>query len=597
MIYPIKNLAAFTGLMAAYCGIASAMPSGLTNLPAALVHPKIKGSPLPVEMLPHTSDPKMIYVKPTEGIFVNQGLVKSPLSQCNLVQGELAIADQNAKARNMVVASLRQAQADHQKNQTKYRTLIQKFEELEGLLVPARARLADIELEHTTAKSEWRTAQDEVEPLERKLDKATDPQQKKELAELVKKAREIAAAKESQMDEAYAALKKMRRTVNDLETEHGSIKGRKQGFEKTLTVQLDELTRIQDQLDKMLAQSEKILKKYSERVGGYTTFTVDFAPASYLAALKTANPGYSFQYVPSMTASVDALIPGQIRGGSPLESRTGRLILDAKWNDAKNGRADKKFKSNLPLTEDSKKDPIQAVQAAMSEPEGSLTGAKALSLELSVLGYCALKEPESLATEMNAGAKDTFKLALYYTYPVQYELKLSGKYNSYQSLYDFHKITSSSSWFGLSQSQKQEHVQRLVNSTAFDIKVEPLGVIMTAQESLALAEKVKEQLLFFSVQPYLDQTPIKPEKAQLSTEQLGATKVGQRLMMIPNPWTFWGGLVLSALGEMFGSKSAEAITQISKQTWINLNYQAGFAFLHSADLTIGDLTKAQLIEK
>jgi hypothetical protein len=65
-------------------------------------------------------------------------------------------------------------------------------------------------------------------------------------------------------------------------------------------------------------------------------------------------------------------------------------------------------------------------------------------------------------------------------------------------------------------------------------------------------------------------------------------------MAIPNPYAFWGGMVLVGLSELFGSSSSQSIQEISNNSWVTVNYQAGFSFLTPADLTIGDLRRAQV---
>lgn len=568
-------------------------PSGLTTLPRDVKIPVFKGRTLPVHLLPDHAEANTVHVIPTEGIFVNQGVVKSPLSNCGLIREELKISEINTEARVRVAEMLRGAQAEYLKNQDEYKKWVKEFERLNGQLEPYKTAVEQAK----EARQETLTQMGEVKADHAAvLDLITVETDATKLAEL-RKQRDTLEAQMTEVKTTFvkgsADLRKKQRELNLLELELGEARGKRVGIEKTLSVQTDELSKVQEQLDRLQSASDATLKKYSERLGGYTTLTADFAPAEYLAALKKANPGYQFQYVRSATATVDSTIPGTVRSGSPLETQIGSMIRNAKWSDPRTARDPITPPTSILDPKEVTKDPIKLSQQRLAEREGSLVGTKFLSLDLSILGYCALREPESLASEFNGGAADTFKLALYFTYPVQYAIDLKGRYNAYNSLYEMHKVSSSSSWFGLSKKNKQELVRRIAHSRDIDVEVSAPGVELKPEESLALNNLVREQLLYFAAEQHLDKRAI-PVLDPGKPGALGANTVGERLMRIPSPWTFWGGLVLSSLGSMFGSSSSETITDIAESSWVSIDYRSGFAMLSSGEITIGDLKRAEL---
>jgi hypothetical protein len=577
--------------------VAQAIPSGLSSLPADLRIPKVGNRILPVELLPSDGDPKQIYVKPLEGQFVNQGVIKSPITSCELVADELKISEINNQARLLLQRSLKQAIIDNERLQEKKNIFTREFEKLLAISEPMAKQVEQLEAEKREALQAVKDGENSVQgnreliTIEKDKEKIASLNQANEKLEV-----EIDQAKKS----FVAVGKKLREAKSRnsaLELSLAEVKGKKIGLEKTLMVQMAEKDLIQTQLDKNQAASDAVLQKYSERIGGYTTITSEFAPSSYLVELKTANPGYQFQYVSSVTATVEATIPGNIRPGSSLDTRIGTMILDAKWSDPERALSDKAFRRSIPAPHDrtEMKDSVKLAQDQMPRLESSLTGTKFLSLQLSILGYCGLTQPESLKSEFTGGAADTFKLALYYTYPVNYDILISGRLNSYQMLYELKESTKSSGFLGLSKSEKQKHVRNLSSSKAIDVSVKPRGMILSPADSMALLEKVREQLHLYSIEPYLDKSQALPSlAAPHDVGELGASSVGKRLMAIPNPYAFWGGMVLVGLSELFGSSSSQSIQEISNNSWVTVNYQAGFSFLTPADLTIGDLRRAQV---
>jgi len=579
-----------------------AMPSGLGRLPKDVVIPSIGDRALPVELLPHTDDGRIIYVKPLEGKFVGQGVVKSPLARCDLVKAELEVAETNAKARVEFERMLRQAQLDYAKNSDEYAQITRSYEETAAKL-PVYHTSTDQALQRKKdALADLKDTQAKMQENQDLIAIEKDKDKIKALQEKLQSLANDEATQKKAFISASAEVRKAQRLENAVSADLAEYAGQKNGLEKTLVNHFEEIGRIRKEMDDLQEASDKVLKGYSERVGGYTTFTMDFAPADYIQKLKDANPQYQFEYVPSITASVDPTIPGNLRETAPIENRIGTLILDAKWSDAATARSKHPFDRLIikDIENGEINDPVKTAQSRLARFENSLTGAKFLALKLSILGYCALREPESLASQFNGGAAETFKLALYYTYPVNFELSMDGSYNSYAMLYDFYHFSKSSSWFGLSKKQKQEHMRTYTSSKYMSIDIKPRGVELSPQETLLLSEKIKDQLTFFVFQNYVDlsghsnhldyaRDPAKPG-AELQS-------IGTRLMMIPNPWTFWSGFTLNALGSMFGSSNQTIIDQNTQNVSMGLHYGLGFTFAMPADLTIGDLKNQKVVDE
>lgn len=573
----------------------SALPSGLKTLPSNIRVPDLDGQVLPVDLIPDEDDNRKIWVQPLRGKFIGQGVVKSPLTNCELIQEELKIQDVFTEARQEVAEMLRKAQREYKDNQDKLNEYVRKYEELISQVEPYEKAEADAKSEKSEATHQITTLKAELASLQDLLIVA-EPSQIQALQTSIE-------SKEEEIDEAKTAflgasgrLREAQSQLNLLRIETGEAEGRMNGMRKTLATTFDELGSIQEQFDRLESSTEKVLQKYSERIGGYATFTSEFAPAEFLKALREANKGYQFQYVPNFTGTVDATIPGNIRENSTLNRRIGTLILDAKWSDPSQARKAKPLNSTLFKLDEGSTDPVTEAQSIMAQSESSLTGAKFLSLELSVLGFCALREPESLASQFNGGAADTFKLAFYYTYPMFYDLSIAGWYNSYEMLYDFYKKTSSSSWFGLRKSQKEQHMTEYRNEKYMKVSIKPRGVSLSPQETLDLANKVKDQLIYFSMLQHLKMDASNMQVGQTpDLGSLGAHTVGARLMRIPHPWTYWSGFVLSSLGSLFGGKSSTQIREIKRFGKVDIHYDLGFTFMIGADLTIGDL-KNQKVE-
>ncbi len=594
-MYLSKTKIVWMGILSA-C-IAEGTPSGLRTLPTDVQIPKVNGRTLPVELLPAQLDNRTIYVKPLTGQFVSQGVVKSPLTNCGLVSEELKISEINTKARVDLAKMLRQAQLDNERNQEELKKYVRDYEALFPLVEPLQKQKDEAEAEKKEALLAIKSTDGQIQEIRELMIIEKDSSKLESMQKQISVLDEQVTAEKTSFVAAGKRARTASKQLSELEIRLAAAKGRKSGLEKTLSVQIEEVNKIQGQIESLQAASETVLKKYSERVGGYTTYVSDFAPSSYLEELKNANPNYAFLYVPSVTASVEATIPESVNPESALAGRIGTLILNSKWSDAERARMKKAFRKSLLEPHDKVTNPVEYAQTHLAELESALTGTKFLSLELSILGYCALKEPASLKSEFIGGSEDTFKLALYYTYPMNYELRVSGTQNQKQSLYELYKTTKSSSWFGLSKKQKQEHVRNMSSSDAIKVKVEPIGMVLSPEESMKLTSAVKEQLHYMSIERFLDKSNALPAGAPAADPgQLGAKTVGARLMLIPNPYAFWGGVILTGLSEMFGSSSSESITEITNQSTASVNYESGFTFLIPGELTIGDLKQAKVLQ-
>jgi len=174
---------------------------------------------------------------------------------------------------------------------------------------------------------------------------------------------------------------------------------------------------------------------------------------------------------------------------------------------------------------------------------------------------------------------------------------MTGEYRSYEALYEFHKMTSASSWFGLSNKTKYEHVKRLSHEKAVKVTITPIGALLSASESQILVEKMQAQLLYFSVERFLNKDSFVTAPPPLQPGELGASKAGERLMMVPNPYAFWAGLALKSLGEMFGSSTAEQVKDLQDKRDTKISYEAGVTALIPGDITIGDLKRIPLAQE
>lgn len=583
-----------------------ATPSGLGDLPTDVKIPVVNGKALPVELIPHLTNKRAIYVKPLTGKFISQGVVKSPLADCELVRENLKINQINAETVKRLTEALQRLQKEYDDKRRELNEITRKYEELraqlevfEDKVKQATERKDEVVQERLKVEREIGSIKDAV-MLEKDEAKLAELRQQRETLE-----KESERLKREYV-KASSELRKAQERRDSYKLATKKSEGQKKGLEQTHSVQMEEITKIMDQIRSLEKYAQEVFDRFSKTEGAYTTFTSEFAPADYIQKLKEANPAYQFQYIQPVTATVDVTIPMNVRPGSPLQQYIGTMILDATWSNPAQARTNLPFNRyllNLKPEELTKldyvpKDPVKMSQEKLSQAqfEAGLTGSKFLALKLSVIGYCALKEPHALESQFINGAADTFKLAVYYTYPLYFEANITGRYNSHEILHDFYRATQESSWFGLDTESKIEHLRSFKSEKYMHVEVKPLGPALTFEQSAAFADKIREQLLFFSVQNYLDQKGMNQPNINFASDggQLGARTVGYRLMLVPNPYAFWTGVVLESLAELFGSSTQTVIQDFIQSGRVDLDYKLGFTFMMPGDLTIGDLTNAQV---
>jgi hypothetical protein len=328
------------------------------------------------------------------------------------------------------------------------------------------------------------------------------------------------------------------------------------------------------------------------------TYTVDFAPSEYLEALRDENPGFRFSYVPSVSARVDLVGPELNDIGERLK---GRAILSASWSDAARARSKnpiaKAALARFETEELTEKGRTSLEKLGeLQNPtrfENSLSGGKFLHVELSTFGHCALKNGESiLPGEKGERVKSPYKLALYYTYPEYYKLKVRGSQSSHRILHDVWKFSSKSSWFGMSKKKKIEHMQTYRSNGYMDIRVEPEGIELSLAESLELTNKIKDLLLFDVLRPHLEtQERSRPTGDLLQPDKPGQElgQIGGLLAVIPNPWLRWTGVIMGSLGGMFGRSSSEVVTHIDKKEDVGVYFENGVVLESAGEAVIGNL--------
>lgn len=588
-----------------------AVPSGFAKLPKVNL-PKIDGRTLPVHLWPDSQDDKTIWVEPLEGEFVSEGVVKSPAAKCDVLTDSLRLDELVTKMRVDAAQQLDIASTEYYKKIAEKDKATISIGRLTSAIPSYQAEVAQMKTSKVSLLGEVTKLNGELDGLQTLIaigrDKDQVAKQKAKAADLDNQI----AAKARELLTLQTKIKEKEEALTQMQIDVAQAQGDLDGLELKMTTLNKRIAASKAQIDGIDKDAESEMKKYSNRIGAYATYTAEFAPTHFLEALKTANPALIFRYVPSVTAIVDVTIPDYSIAGSKLEGETGKMILAAKWSDPREARLRDFMKvfgemKSLAQSPDAKAsgsapipDPVKRAQEVLrdskiSEVESSLSGTKFLALKLSVLGYCALSEPKSLSSKFTGGSEDTFKLAMYYTFPVNYAIKVHGELNSGTLLYDFYKMTNESSWFGLSNSQKQEHARTLSQSKSVNVTVDPLalGPVLKPGESLLLTNLVKDQLVFFALEPYLDTKGVKPPEMKFDDKQLGAETVGERLLLVPNPWVQWAGLVLTSLAEMFGTSEKIATITSSETAVEQIDYQAGFNFQLSGDITIGNLQQAK----
>jgi len=573
----------------------SATPSGLKTTPSDLIIPQsLLGK---VEVIPSQISNHEFYVKPLIGRTIDAALVKSPIASCEQVKSDLKVGESAARVRTELARIYEEALKRYEGVRSQFEPIDSRYLELNSQLTAYQKVVDEAQKEVDQSLLEIRRLNGEIDSNRKLLAIESDATKQVDLREILKKQEDELAIVKRDMKTAILQKAEQSKLYNNLSLEVASLSGKRDALRSVLTGLTSELTRMMTDMRALEADSDAALAKYSQRPGALATLTMEFAPGEYLTELTLANRnrGYQFRYLSAVTATVDVSIPGNLRPGSPLGYETGTMIRQAKWSDPAYARKDHPFTKLMEGTTPEQLDPVSVVQGGMATLEASLTGSKFLSLDLSILGFCALKEPTSLESEFKGGVKDTFKLALYFTYPMYYDIQVDGFYRTLQIQHEFFKETKKSSWFGLSKKHRKEYLKELTEDKFMEVKIHPRGVTLSPEDTFILAEKVKDQLVFMSVQNHLDMKKLDPDMAvSPSTAPAGTTVIGKALMKVPNPWAFWGGLVLSSLESMFGSGTGTITMDQVAKSKNRLHYDLGFTFLVPADLTVGDLSQAKV---
>lgn len=571
---------------------AHAIPSGFKSLPKRELS-DLGG--LPVELLASETDPKLIYVKPLEGVFKDGGIFKYTDTRCDAVESTFRGERTASTIRETAYRMLADAQKRYDELSEDRRKLNEASIALQAQITTSNARIE-------TLKGRQGAIHQEAVEIVRKIDKIkgdmeleTDTTKKASLKAEVSSLETQLGQKKQEKARLQIDIEALEDSVSSFQMSLTGFNSKKKAIDTDLSEVLTMITSTMAALEPLTKATDEVLKKYSNQIGAYVTYISEFAPRRYLDTLKSRFPDFDFRYVPSATASLEPTIAGNLNEGADIEKRTGEMILAANWSDPLDRRKEHPLTKALISGDESIKDPVKLSQtrtAQLASLESSLTGTKFLNLQLSVLGYCAMREQEKIPSLMPTAGADVFRLAMYYTYPVYYSLQVHGRYNSTAMMYDFWKFTKSSSWFGLKKKQRLEHIRKYRSSDFIDVSVKPLGVTLTIDETMALTDKVKDQMTFIAMQPHLDLSgaPTKPN-ASWDNPTPGAelSAIGKRISMIPNPWAMWGGLVLSSLGGMFGSSNMTVEDTQTSDKWVNINYDMGFTFYESGDLTVGSL--------
>lgn len=574
-----------------------ATPSGLKATPSDLViPPHLVGK---VEVYPSSLSNQDFYVRPLIGRNIDAAIQKSPIASCDQVKTDLRVGESVSRTRAEMARIFEEMMKRYDSLRAEFEPIDLRYQQLNAEMGAYQKIVDEIQKRIDTTMSAIIRLNSELDTNRKLLALESDATKAQELRATVQKQEVEVESLKREIKAAILEKADQQKLVDAMSIEVASLNGRREGLRSVLTGLTTELTKVMTSMRSLETESDAAITKYSQRPGAIATMTMEFAPGQYLTDLTLANQArdYRFQYVPSITATVDVTIPGNLRPGSGMAYETGTLIRQAKWTDPVWARKDHPFTKLMESTRPEDLDPVSIVQSGMATLEASLTGSKFLSLDLSILGYCALKEPTALESEFQGGVKDTFKLALYFTFPMYYDIQIDGFYKSLQMQHEFYKETKKSSWLGLSKKHRKEYLKTLTGNQFMQVSVKPRGVILSPEDTFILAEKVKEQLVFMSVQQHLDPKKVDPDMTVApSTAPAGTTVIGRALMKVPNPWAFWGGVVLTSLESMFGNSTGTiTMDQIYRST-NRVDYDLGFTFLVPADLTVGDLSQAKVKE-
>lgn len=582
-----------------------ALPSGTKIVPKEVKIPQLpSGRTLPVTLLPSERSDREIYVLPNEGIFQERKKALVPATtDCNRVANAMKLVRGFDDNRELLLKLLERDRARIIQEEdaifalTKTLTKNQKDLAIQQEILKEKKAAFDLASDrHVAALTEQQSAQRAVEAARLSGDEAELKGAEEKLKE-AKKNRSIMMVelgrRENEFSDARNAVNAAKRVIADLE---GEIEGRDEAANKIRSNR----TRNQADFDALEVKNETILQEFSSSQGALVRMVIDFAPSAYLETLKTANPDYTFTYVPVTGASVKLTFP-EFKPDSPLNKLKGNMVVAQEWDTADRAFGQNSFFQALSGlnpeqegTQTTSEAPLEDLKELAMAFSDSLSGTRSLTVILSPLGYCALENPKLIAGEIETGAIETFAMSLFLAYPVQYQAKVTGRYNSQRILHEVYKKSKSSSWFGLRKKEREEFTRRLTDNEMMDIKVDVNSPLFGPDEARVLREKMGEQIAFLVAKEHLQFEKAPQSNFENINSPSGASLVSKRLMTIRSPWTFWTGMVLGSLDAMFGGRSQTSINDQILHKWINVNWNEEYALSHSHVLTVGDLKDTEI---
>lgn len=575
----------------------TALPSGLAPVPSGIKIPIMKnGRALPVALYKDSRASHSYYVKPLEAVFTDEVNKYVGTTNCNAVKAATKEVELVANRRLALIDKITELEAalpPDLGNQIDARVLLEKLQELDRAFTADLSGLAE---DLNSLNDAIDAIRKDRRDLESKLEDAEDEDSKADILAEIQSLKEAKQAKEAQRvtieDEITRIKKDQRKVRKDL----ADLKGGNSGVINAWQEIRAELDKKRESLSKIEADINERLTGFSHDLGGYTRVTIQLAPSEYIRALEIANPKTSFQYIPTSGGAWDITFPAAVKNKDGLlELIRGRMIRDQKWDNAEMTRGKGEY---YKLAMGAKLSPdmdasklLEGLRNHSSEFTDDLEGTKSLSLELTSLGYCALTQPESIVGAGNtANGKQVFGLSYFYSYPVKYDIQVTGRLHRSKMLYERLYRKSSSSWLGLRKQEKQEFIRNVSNNEYVDIRVTSSSPDFMQSDASALRDKVAEQLSFMLMRDHLKlSTEVPANQFSDLNAASGASKVAARLLLWKNPYAMATGVILGGLDTLFGGKSQEQIASMTQSDVMNINYRDEFVVPHVGGASVGDL--------
>jgi hypothetical protein len=575
----------------------------LAPVPSGIKIPLMKnGRALPVALYRDSRASNSFYVKPLEAVFTDEVNKFIGTANCNAVKATTREIELVANRRLSLIDKITELEAalpPDLGNQIDARVLLEKLQELDRALT---LDLSGLDQDLSSVNETLDEIRKDRRDLESKLEDAEDETSKADiLAEIqsLKEAKQAREAQRMQIEDEITRIKKEQRKVRkDL----ADLKGGNNGVINAWEEIRAELDKKRESLSKIEAEINARLTDFSKDLGGYTRVTIQLAPSEYIRALEIANPRTSFQYIPTSGGAWDITFPAAIKNKDGLlEIIRGRMIRDQKWDNAEMARAKGEYYklvmgSKLSSDMDASK-LLDGLREQSREFTDDLEGTKSLSLELTSLGYCALTQPESIVGAGNtARGKQVFGLSYFYSYPVKYDIQVTGRLHRSKMLYERLYRKSSSSFLGLRKKEKQEFIRNVSNNEYVDIRVSSSSPDFLQSDASDLRDKVAEQLSFMLMRDHLKlSTEVPANQFSDLNAATGASKVAARLLLWKNPYAMASGVILGGLDALFGGKSQEQIASMTQSDVMNINYRDEFVVPHVGGASVGDLNISEIV--